>query len=167
MTTLYSCKSEINIEDKGLYRITKFDEDMNVVSSYRTNGIACTCPAGERPTCRHRQMLPRFLARGAVNTFWLHDFDRNGWVSSQIQEAEMICQEQNTVHHSVEAPPAQNITATEIDARIAEPRPMPGDGIIMLGLDNLLAVHNAIADAVGEPRVQARPTSVTLNRRGF
>lgn len=81
MTTLYNCKSEIDANGQSHYRITKFDSDMIVESSYITDGVSCECPAGERPTCRHRTMLPRFIARGAVNSFWFHDYDRNGWVS--------------------------------------------------------------------------------------
>lgn len=87
MTTLYSCKSEINRSGGMIHRITKFDDDMNVEASYIVDGADCNCPAGERPSCRHRKMLPRFIARGAVNTFWLLDYERNGWVCSELEEA--------------------------------------------------------------------------------
>lgn len=80
MTFLYNCKSEIGKDGALRYRITKFDDAMNVESSYITDGVACDCPAGQRPTCRHRQMLPRFKQREAVNTEWFYDFDRGGWV---------------------------------------------------------------------------------------
>lgn len=97
MTTLYSCKS--TVDDKGAfaYRITKFDSDMNVESSYSCNTASCDCPASVRPSCRHRDMLPKFIARGAVNTMWMFDFDRSGWVSMDLEgelaasaEAEII-----------------------------------------------------------------------------
>lgn len=54
--------------------VTKFDRDGNVEASYQTSDEACTCPAGHRHTCRHRQMLPdlRLLA----DTGWFWDFDR-------------------------------------------------------------------------------------------
>lgn len=81
MTFLYSCR-----HSGDEYRITKFDHDMNVESSYTCSLIECTCPAGERPTCRHRQMLPKFLQREAVDTDWLFDFDRGGWVQSEVSE---------------------------------------------------------------------------------
>lgn len=178
MTHLYSCKSDINQHGVTIYRITKFDADLNVESSYLCDEGSCGCPAGERPSCRHRQMLPRFLARGAVNTMWMHDFDRNGWVSQELeisyhktlpddatpeQVAEAFAglseaeaehrQEQNTVPHSVEA----DVLGT-----------LP-DGIQMFDLSKTSPVDlfNAIADAVGEPRHQPRPTRITLNRRGF
>lgn len=90
MTSLYSCKSEIDVSGATRYRISKFDTDMNVEASYLTDGIACECPAGERPACRHRIMLSRFIARGAVNTFWLYDYECNGWVSSGLDEYSTI-----------------------------------------------------------------------------
>ena len=69
MTVIYNCHSD------GLdYRITKF-EDGNPTSSYLCSPDACECPAGHRPTCRHRQMLPEFTSRHLVNShlFWNHD----------------------------------------------------------------------------------------------
>lgn len=90
MTTLYSCKSELDAEGIERYRITKFDGDMNVESSYiiaigKSWAMMCDCPAGVRPSCRHRDMLPKFIARGAVNTMWMFDFDRSGWVAMDLE----------------------------------------------------------------------------------
>jgi hypothetical protein len=69
MTTLYNCHSD------GLdYRITKF-EDGNPTSSYLCSTEACECPAGVRPTCRHRQMLPAFLEYNLVNSNLFLDWD--------------------------------------------------------------------------------------------
>ncbi len=78
MTILYNCHS-----DGDQYRITKFDSLGNVESTYLCTTEECECPAGVRPTCRHRQMLPLFLKREAVNTFWFFDFDRKGWVTNE------------------------------------------------------------------------------------
>lgn len=77
MTILYNCHT-----DGDQYRITKFN-DGEVESSYLCSSDECQCPAGSRPTCRHRMMLPMFLARGAVNSFWFLDFERKGWVSNE------------------------------------------------------------------------------------
>lgn len=85
MTNLYSCR---HAGDQ--YRITKFDSDMNVEASYLTDGSACDCPAGPRPTCRHRQMLPRFIQRNAVGTEWFFDFDRGGWVQVGLEILEEL-----------------------------------------------------------------------------
>ena len=78
MTILYNCKSE-----GASFRITKFDDDLNPTSSYLTDGRTCDCPAAKRPMCRHREMLPRFQHRGAVDTGWMFDYDRGGWVQME------------------------------------------------------------------------------------
>lgn len=49
MIDLYSLRSPSTV--------TKFDPDGNPQGIYETSFDACTCPAGQRPTCRHRQML--------------------------------------------------------------------------------------------------------------
>jgi hypothetical protein len=76
MSELYNCKS-ISANE---FRITKFDRDLNVISSYALSREACECPAGARSTCRHRQMLPKFLQRKQVDTDWFYDFLAQGWV---------------------------------------------------------------------------------------
>src|SRR6266436_9602135 len=78
MTTLYNCHT-----DGADYRITKFDSLGNVESSYLCSLDNCECPAGHRPSCRHRHMLPRFLAKGAVNSFYFYDYDRQGWETNE------------------------------------------------------------------------------------
>jgi len=79
MTSLYNCK---HAGDQ--YRITKFDEHMNVESSYLCTPKECECPAGHRPRCRHREMLPRFIQRGTIGTEWCYDYDRGGWVQQEM-----------------------------------------------------------------------------------
>lgn len=68
--TLYNLKSE-----DGQWRITKFDNGLNVESSYLTSETECECPAGSRPVCRHRTMLPRMLNVGAEDSGMFYDFD--------------------------------------------------------------------------------------------
>lgn len=77
MTILYNCK-----HSGDQYRITKFD-DGEPTSSYLTTLTECDCPAGVRPNCRHREMLPYFIAREAVNSTWWYDYDRGGWVQME------------------------------------------------------------------------------------
>lgn len=79
--TLYNCK---HAGDE--YRITKFDNHHNVESSYLCTTSECECPAGVRPTCRHREMLPKFLNRGAVGTGFWYDYDRGGWVDMRTED---------------------------------------------------------------------------------
>lgn len=84
MNSLYNCKRA-----GGKFRITKFSsDDMNVESSYLCTTSSCDCPAGVRPTCRHRDMLPKFLHRGYVGTEFFFDFDRGGWVQGEVNFVE-------------------------------------------------------------------------------
>lgn len=62
--------------DGDNWRITKFD-DGNPASSYLVSHTACQCPAGERSTCRHRQMLPVMLSAGLSNQPWFLDWDNS------------------------------------------------------------------------------------------
>ena len=70
MPTLYYLRT-----DGPNYRMTKF-LDGNPAGSYLVTATTCQCPAGTRPTCRHRQMLPRLLALNLLNTPWFWAFDR-------------------------------------------------------------------------------------------
>src|SRR5258707_12929740 len=109
MSTLYNCHSE-----GSQYRITKFDELGNVESTYLCTTTSCECPAGHRPSCRHRHMLPRFIAKDAVNSFYFYDYDRQGWVmtdSTTMLQQDLIA---SAAEH------AHNITATEIDERMSK-----------------------------------------------
>ncbi len=117
MTFLYNCK---HAGDQ--YRITKFDEHMNVESSYLCTTKECECPAGHRPRCRHREMLPRFIQRGTVGTEWCYDYDRGGWIDMDIGQS----------------------------PGIDVPTPLP-DGIVVVTLDDPATLYNTIAEAVGEP----------------
>lgn len=74
-STLYNCVRTIDAGDNVKFRITKF-VDGEVESSYLTDRHTCDCPAGVRPTCRHRQMLSDFLNHDLVNQPWFWDFDR-------------------------------------------------------------------------------------------
>jgi len=87
---LYNCK---HAGDQ--YRITKFDADANVESSYLTDGIECDCPAGVRPRCRHRTMLPLFKASKGTNGNLFYDFDGGTWLEVGEPEAsdELILEE--------------------------------------------------------------------------
>src|SRR5229473_2775061 len=79
--TLYSCR-----HSGDQYRITKFDDDRIVLSTYLCTETECDCPAGVRPICRHREMLPKFLERKAIDTDWWFDYDRGGWVQMENRE---------------------------------------------------------------------------------
>jgi hypothetical protein len=67
--TLYSLRT-----DGDQWRITKI-VDGEIESSYLCTEYECECPAGVRPSCRHRQMLPELLARQLSDSMWFWDFD--------------------------------------------------------------------------------------------
>lgn len=136
MTTLYNCR-----HDGDEFRITKFDSELNVESSYRCTTSECECPAGERPICRHRQMLPKFISAERVGTDWFYDFDRGGWVQIALDEPAMDL--------------AEAIRAANI----------PGVQVFNLAETSPAELHDALEKAVGEPA--QRPQSVSLRRRGW
>lgn len=70
--SLYNAKSV----DSAL-RITKFDDELDVESSYITTRDTCECPASRRHTCRHREMYPEF--KGREDTGWFLDWDERKW----------------------------------------------------------------------------------------
>src|SRR6266436_5017258 len=128
MTILYNCKP---MHTSGMYNITKFDDDMNVVSSYVTTITGdCDCPRGPHPTCRHRQMLPKFIARQHIGDEWFLDFDRGGWVQGEAHWAQ-----------------SKGMQAINDDSWPNLPEGVTA--IVMDSPDKIVDVHNAIADAVG------------------
>lgn len=66
----------LKIEDNS-FRITKFDDDLNPESSYLVSEIACECPQGHKPKCRHRIMLP--LMKDRAGSAWFYRFDDKQW----------------------------------------------------------------------------------------
>jgi hypothetical protein len=72
-------------------------------------------------------MLPRFLQRNHIGDEWFFDFDRGGWVQLGLEWAQ---------------------------------QPELPEGITMIVLDSpekVIEVHNAIAEAVGEPEARIEP----------
>lgn len=67
--SLYNLRST----ELSSYRVTKFDSDLNVESSYNVIPSTCDCPQGHKITCRHRKMLKNILP--IVDTEWFYDYD--------------------------------------------------------------------------------------------
>ena len=68
------------------FTIGKFDSSLNLLAAYDVDPKHCTCPAGPRPSCRHRKMLPRMLAK--VNTPEFYCYETNTW-HRPLQATEM------------------------------------------------------------------------------
>ncbi len=73
--SLYSLKTDTAAKAFGAaqFIITKFDDDLNVEASYLVTELACTCPAGVRPSCRHRKMLSRMKSH--LDDGWFYDYE--------------------------------------------------------------------------------------------
>ncbi len=70
------------------FRITKLDEDYSIEAAYVVSAAECSCPAGSRPSCRHRQMLPFFLAQGHIDNGWMLDWATRMWRKPLIEDGQ-------------------------------------------------------------------------------
>jgi len=129
----------------GEWRITKFDQDLEMESSYIVSTDGCECPqwTSRERQCRHMKMLPMMVER--ADSAWFFCYEDAQWYDP-TGEARVVGQSEGQGQGL--SKPAENITATEIDRRIASLR-LP-DGVTMLDLSNMEQVHNTIAQAVGE-----------------
>lgn len=95
MTQFYSLRST---PARGEYTILKFDQDFNVEAIYALNTQTCTCPAGVRPLCKHRKMLPMFVPTH-VDDGWFLDWDTRLWrgpvadAPAQLADPEVLAQQ--------------------------------------------------------------------------
>lgn len=76
MTALYSLRST---PTKDEYLILKLSSDFEPEGTYALNARNCSCPAGHRPLCKHRKMLPFFLDKAHVDDGWFLDWDTRLW----------------------------------------------------------------------------------------
>lgn len=100
--------------------ITKFTDDLNVEASYNVNSKTCNCPAGFRPTCRHRKMLPRMLAH--VGDSWFYDYEHQNWHRPIEDRAE---EEPIEEFHAGEGPEPSTIAATALPSPSVSGRGQP------------------------------------------
>ena len=63
--TLYSLRSR-----PDTYAITKFTDDLEAEATYTVSPEGCSCPAGHRPSCRHRDMLPKLRPHADTSAFY-------------------------------------------------------------------------------------------------
>jgi hypothetical protein len=90
--SLYNVKREVN----GEFRVTKFTDDLEIdetagkPASYLTTEFGCDCPAGHRPSCRHREMLPDFVSTHRVDTAWMLDHDNQRWFYYDVENGRML-----------------------------------------------------------------------------
>jgi len=131
----------------GDWRITKFDNDLNPESSYLVSAEACECPAGVRPTCRHRQMLPKLLAAQAEDSPMFYDFDHDQFLApATAEEVNFESQPDSSVPQVSDQIP--ETSATDDRATPYEPEGLP---------------NSDAASSVAEAPIH--PTGITIERR--
>src|SRR6266403_3678414 len=148
MTILYNCHT-----DGDQYRITKFN-DGEVESSYLCTVDECECPAGHRPSCRHRHMLPRFIQKGAINSYFFYDYDRQGWVMNEPVPLTIATMHTIPDDADVAEEFAKLLHPEPAEERSSLPAPVPlPEGIQAYSMNDLspAQLHNVIAEAIGEP----------------
>lgn len=116
--SLYSCRA---IPDGG-YAMTKLDDDLNPEATYEVTNATCTCPAGPRPTCKHRgRLLTAFLLRNHVDDGWFLN-DQNMMWHRPVTEAGITPE----LHQALEKegfevlPMAEPVRTTEYFAKPTE-----------------------------------------------
>lgn len=107
--SLYNAKST---EQPDTFLFTKFDDDLNIVdeSVYLTSETECTCPAGVRPSCRHRQMLQSFLATSRIDTDWFFNHDTGEWSQpfGELDDSDVVIQPEEVAIEPVpDSPPSK------------------------------------------------------------
>jgi hypothetical protein len=77
--TGFSCaKFDADLNLEAAYDLIAIDSDIGAYSSLPSR-YACNCPAGPRPSCKHRKMLSIFIAAEAVNSSRFYDYERQTW----------------------------------------------------------------------------------------
>lgn len=127
------------------FRITKFDDDLNVESSYLVSEIACECPQGHKPKCRHRTMLP--LMRDRVNTAWFYCYDSRLWYDPTGTAEPVVAANGGPL-----TAPAGDMSTSLSETHL---QGVP-EGVEVVGLGDPEKLHNAVANAVGEPTIRRR-----------
>lgn len=127
---LYSLRSA-----DGEWRITKFNEDLEMESSYIVSTEGCECPqwTSRERQCRHMKMLPMMLER--ADSPWFFCYEDAQWYDP-------------TGEAQRDEPLPEDVVAGQSGSGVASdaiPR-----GVIVVGLSDPALLHNTIAVAVGE-----------------
>lgn len=95
MTELYNFKSAGH---PGAYVCTKFDEHLNVQSTYLLDHGECACPRGQQghSQCRHRKMIGIFKQAKHIDDGWLFDWHTRQWAPPTVN---MDCPEE--IHSAI------------------------------------------------------------------
>lgn len=85
----YTVKNHSAAEGGG-WKVLKFDEDFKQTETYLVdlNIVACTCMAGYRGTCRHREIVKLFRANDLVGSHRMYNFDKAKWFEPPKDQTE-------------------------------------------------------------------------------
>lgn len=148
--TLYSLRTA-----DGSFRITKLDDDLNPEpgASYLVSPEACECPAGQRYTCRHRQMLPKFIEMDAVDSPLMYHFETQEFLDTS----------------SVSDTSVEGLSERPMNPAVNELLDLAPE-VSVLTEEDQRQVFNAVAEAVGQeemkqivPSTEAEAWSTILN----
>lgn len=83
----YSVKSETPTR----WKVTKVvEKDINKSTSYNVaqsgNELICTCFAGNKSTCRHREMVKLFQTNQAIDSGAMYQWDTKTWREATPEE---------------------------------------------------------------------------------
>lgn len=159
---LYACRTST----PDAYVIAKFDEDFNVAATYNLTALtkvtdwSCDCPAGPRPSCRHRKMLQAFLAANAVDTDRFYCYETQSWhqplatLGEGEPQAAKAADAAEAFHEPLTLDP--EVTATEVEQRQRDWRPEPSPEFVKAQEEVFAPILNKmleIADAA-KPKVR-------------
>lgn len=143
MTQLYSVK-----ESKTDYLVMKFDRDMNHEHTYSVSKSGRECDGefcAHRPNCKHRKILAFFRQAGHIGDGYAIDWDTRVW---HRPAGDMLA----TLREAAEleaAKAGRQMIYGEWDT------PNVPEGVTVVGLDDPAALHETIAEAVGESASEA------------
>jgi len=148
----------------GDWRITKFDNDLNPLQSYLVSIEACECPAGVRPTCRHRQMLPKMLAVQAEDSGMFYDFEADQFLATEVSEPELPSTNAGDIEPQLSGLQEEQILMG-FHNEVEPQRGLPALATEPLAVATYIELP-ATADVAEEfAKLRNHPTGITIKRR--
>jgi hypothetical protein len=139
--------------DDGSFTITKFTNDLEPESSYTVTMDTCDCPAGQRPTCRHRQMLPSFLDVDAADQPMFYNFDTKEFLVQDFGTEDSLDSQSETGDQTTLAQDSVDAFAYALEARSALSTPSPDQEQYLQTIADQASKPIDMTQVVGGPNV--------------
>lgn len=156
---LYSLRTHIDRTGADSFVITKFT-DGEVESSYNLTHTTCDCPAGQRPQCRHRTMLPQMLNASIANTHWFYEHETAKIVDFEGTPRSRYAMEPEEPPAAMRAPEGEALRQPSPSAEPAPAQPH-SEVVITEGFDPSIGGSNPPAVAKIEPEFKPGFTTPT------